>query len=90
VIGRAFLIVWPPSRIRILPIPATFNQPGLHKAAGRTAGAGHNSGSVIQLKPSAPYLPVAAGLAAAAPLMLIRRSLRRRAGGRPGSRWPWR
>ena len=26
VIGRAFMIVWPPSRIRILPIPSTFDQ----------------------------------------------------------------
>ncbi len=31
VIGRAFLIVWPPSRWRILPIPSTFDQPGIDK-----------------------------------------------------------
>jgi signal peptidase I len=30
VIGRAFTIVWPPSRWKILPIPATFDQPALH------------------------------------------------------------
>ena len=33
VIGRAAVIVWPPSRWRILPIPATFERPGI--AAGR-------------------------------------------------------
>ena len=36
VVGRAFLIVWPPSQLRPLPIPATFSQAGLvHRAAGR-------------------------------------------------------
>jgi signal peptidase I len=34
VIGRAFLEVWPVSRIKVLPVPATFGQPGL-SAAGR-------------------------------------------------------
>jgi signal peptidase I len=29
VIGRAFLVVWPPAQLRELPIPATFAQPGL-------------------------------------------------------------
>jgi len=29
VIGRAFAVIWPPSRWRSLPVPATFNQPGL-------------------------------------------------------------
>ncbi len=26
VVGRAFLILWPPSRFRVLPIPATFTK----------------------------------------------------------------
>jgi len=34
VIGRAFVIVWPPSRWRTLPIPSTFDQPTLKAAAG--------------------------------------------------------
>jgi signal peptidase I len=34
VIGRAFVIVWPPSRWRTLPIPSTFDQPSLKAAAG--------------------------------------------------------
>jgi signal peptidase I len=32
VVGRAFIIIWPPSRWRILPIPGTFEQPALNKA----------------------------------------------------------
>jgi len=31
VVGRAFVIVWPPSRWRFLPIPSTFEQPGIDK-----------------------------------------------------------
>jgi signal peptidase I len=34
VIGRAFLDAWPVSRFKVLPVPATFRQPGL-PAAGR-------------------------------------------------------
>nr|WP_204074199.1 signal peptidase I [Planotetraspora phitsanulokensis] len=34
VIGRAFVIVWPFDRAKILPIPDTFSQPALQAAAG--------------------------------------------------------
>ena len=37
VIGRAFLIIWPASQWRILPIPATFQQPGITRAASAAA-----------------------------------------------------
>ena len=37
VVGRAFVIIWPPSRITDLPIPATFQQPALHAAAAIAA-----------------------------------------------------
>jgi signal peptidase I len=37
VVGRAFVIIWPVSRIGDLPIPATFQQPALHAAAAVTA-----------------------------------------------------
>jgi signal peptidase I len=37
VMGRAFVIVWPPSRLGLLNIPATFSQPKL--AAAAAAGA---------------------------------------------------
>lgn len=40
VVGRAFLIVWPPSQIGDLPIPATFKQAALHTAAALPAVAG--------------------------------------------------
>jgi signal peptidase I len=37
VVGRAFLIIWPTSRIGDLPIPATFQQAALHAAAAGTS-----------------------------------------------------
>ncbi|MHB1613157.1 MAG: signal peptidase I [Actinomycetes bacterium] len=39
VIGRAFVIVWPPSQWRFLPIPSTFDQPALTAAAAGAAAA---------------------------------------------------
>jgi signal peptidase I len=83
VIGRAFMIVWPPSRWRILPIPSTFLQPGI---ASRTTAAGTagavSSGAVwpsaVRLEPAAPLLPLGAGLAVAVPLTWLQRVLRRR------------
>jgi hypothetical protein len=39
-VGRAFLIIWPPSQIRDLPIPSTFAQTALGAvAAAPVAGA---------------------------------------------------
>jgi len=60
VIGRAFIIVWPPSRWHTLPIPSTFDQPALVKA---TAAA-------------APYTPLVAGFVAALPLTWVQRRVR--------------
>jgi signal peptidase I len=71
VIGRAFVIVWPPSRWRILPIPATFNQPGLASAVAGAAGA------------AAPYAPLGAGVVVAMPLTWLQRRARRRLVRRP-------
>jgi len=36
VIGRAFVVIWPPDRIGGLPVPETFEQPGLLDAAAAT------------------------------------------------------
>jgi signal peptidase I len=36
VIGRAFVIIWPVSRWRFLPIPATFEQPKLNESSAAT------------------------------------------------------
>jgi signal peptidase I len=86
VIGRAFMIVWPISRWRILPIPATFDQAGITPssasgasgtssasgASGRAAAAG------TALAPVSPYLPLEAGFVVAVPLTWLQRRLRRR------------
>ena len=86
VVGRAFLILWPPSRFRVLPIPATFNKLDNGQALG--------TGAISELaKPAAPL--VLAG-SVALPLTFLDRRLRRRPGSRrPGSakgaagrRWP--
>jgi signal peptidase I len=89
VIGRAFMIVWPPSRFRVLPIPATFEQPKLVKAdGGRASPPGLTSAALARyaagmpIKPSAPYLPLGLGLAGALPLTLAERWLRLRIGAR--------
>lgn len=94
VIGRAFVIAWPPSHWRVLRIPATFLQPGIDKKAsaiGRPGGAAGSSSALsslggrqsLRLRPSAPYLPLGAGLAGAVPLTYLRRRfvLRNRAAG---------
>ncbi len=58
VVGRAFLILWPPSRFRVLPIPATFNKLDNGQALGARA--------LSELtRPAAPL--VLAGSVAAAP-----------------------
>ena len=62
VIGRAFVIVWPPSRWRTLPIPSTFDQSALVKAAAAAV----------------PYAPLAAGFGVAVPLTWLQRRVRRR------------
>ena len=71
VIGRAFLIVWPPSRWRVLGIPSTFGQPGIAAAHG-AAWMGTTT------LPAASYLPLEAGFLLAVPLTWLQRRLRRR------------
>ena len=82
VVGRAFMIVWPIGRFRILPIPATFEQPGLkHPAAAARSvrpPPALADGGAVPIRPSAPYLPLAAGFGAVVPLAVIRRTARRR------------
>jgi signal peptidase I len=81
VIGRAFVIIWPISRWRILPIPATFEQPKLSAAAASSAPP--------RLEPSSPALPLALGFAVAVPVTWLQRRTRlriarRRKAGRTG------
>jgi len=85
VVGRAFLIIWPPSQFTDLPIPATFSQAALHagvagaavlSAGGTAARVGGTTLSAVAAVPVAG----AAGAAGVigAPLLLIRRRIRRR------------
>jgi signal peptidase I len=39
VVGRAFVIIWPLSRVTDLPIPTTFQQAALHAAAAAAAAS---------------------------------------------------
>ena len=68
VVGRAFLIIWPPSQIRDLPIPSTFQQAALH------------AGTALSAVAAAPVAAVAgaAGVVSTPVLLLRRRRARRR------------
>jgi len=96
VIGRAFVIIWPPSRWRILPIPATFEQPQLG-AAGAAASSpapvasgasGASTAALLsaRLAPAGPALPLTLGFAAALPLTWLQRRVRMRAARRRARR----
>jgi len=82
VIGRAFVIVWPPSRWRILPIPSTFSQPGIDSPAAAAVSAALSGG--LPAVAALPYLPLAAGFVVAVPLTWLQRRLRPRARRRRG------
>ena len=72
VIGRAFMIVWPPSRWTFLQIPSTFEQRGV---TSTTAAA---PGVITTTAGSAPYLPLAGGVVAALPITWLERRVRLR------------
>ncbi len=84
VVGRAFLIIWPPSQISDLPIPATFGQAALHAGAagapvlGVSGAAVTAGGAALSVVVAAPVAGTAgaAGLIGA-PLLLARRRRRR-------------
>jgi len=79
VIGRAFMIVWPPSRWRILQIPSTFLQTGIVRSGSSAAAlAAAGPSGAVRIEPAAPFLPLAGGFAGAVPLTLLRRRLLRR------------
>jgi signal peptidase I len=87
VIGRAFVVVWPPSHWRLLQIPATFDQPGI--VAGSAAASARSKQAMTtaelygaRIKPSAPYVPLMAGFACAVPVTLLQRRARRRLSAR--------
>jgi len=82
VLGRAFVIIWPPSRWGILNIPATFEQPRLNASAAAAGGssaaleAAIDNGTPVRETGSA--LPLALGFAGAVPLTWLQRRARRR------------
>ncbi len=84
VIGRAFVIIWPLSRWRILPIPSTFEQPKLNASASGTSpaqdAAAQDTAGLLSagLEPSSPALPLALGFAAAVPVTWLQRRARLR------------
>ena len=104
VIGRAFVIIWPPSRWRILPIPATFTQPALngsHAAAAGPVPQPAQAGATADVlptraEPTGQTIPLALGFAGAIPLTWLQRRVRlrvrrrRRDGPAPGrAARPW-
>jgi len=93
VIGRAFVIVWPPSHWRILPIPSTFHQPGIsgghaasasQAAASRSAAARSAAAQILgaRVAPEPPYVPLSAGVVGAVPLTWLQWRVRRRVRGK--------
>jgi signal peptidase I len=90
VLGRAFVIIWPPSQWGPLNIPATFEQPQLNAgaAAGGNAAAGGSSAALeaaldngTPVRQTASPLPLALGFVGAVPITWLQRkaSTRRRA-----------
>ncbi|WP_267244601.1 signal peptidase I [Streptomyces sp. PR69] len=61
VVGRAVVIAWPVNRWSTLPVPDTFDQPGINALAARSLGTASSAA------------PAALGLAGALPLVLWRR-----------------
>ncbi|MGW1885322.1 signal peptidase I [Streptomyces sp. NPDC001970] len=67
VVGRAVVVAWPLGRWSTLPVPSTFDQPGLGAAAA--AGASTPVSSAV----AAAVAPGALGLAGAVPVVVLRR-----------------
>ncbi len=87
VVGRAFVIVAPVSRWRVLRIPATFEQPRLATAAGALAAGPALAMLALPVGlatspalsgPMAPAVPLGFGLTGAFPLTWLQLRLRRR------------
>jgi signal peptidase I len=88
VVGRAFIIIWPVNRLRILPIPATFEQSALNgshaagpPAAGADSAAGASSAAGADLlsaraEPTRQTVPLVLGFAGAIPLTWMQRRVR--------------
>jgi signal peptidase I len=90
VLGRAFVIIWPPSRWGFLNIPATFEQPRLNAPAAAAGGSAAADAAAVAagmpLRPATSPLPLALGFAGAVPVTWLQRSARRRLSARRGRR----
>jgi signal peptidase I len=69
VIGRAFMVVWPLSKLKVLWVPADFSH---------IAAAPASASAPLRVVPASPALPLTAGLLLAVPLTLLERRLRSR------------
>jgi signal peptidase I len=82
VLGRAFVIIWPPSRWGFLNIPATFEQPKLNAsnaaAGGSTAALNAALDNGTPVRAAASPVPLALGFIGALPLTWLQRKARRR------------
>jgi signal peptidase I len=87
VLGRAFVIIWPPSRGGFLNIPATFEQPQLNAstAQGGNAAAGGGGAALgtaldngTPVRPATSPLPLALGFVGAVPITWLQRRIRLR------------
>jgi signal peptidase I len=81
VLGRAFVIIWPPSRWGFLNIPATFEQPQLNAsnaAAGSAAALDAALDNGTPVRAAASPLPLALGFIGAVPITWLQRMARRR------------
>ena len=82
VLGRAFVIIWPPSRWGSLNIPATFEQPQLNAsnaaAGGSTAALQAALDNGVPVRPATSPLPLALGFVGAVPITWLQRRARHR------------
>jgi signal peptidase I len=82
VLGRAFVLIWPPSRWGFLNIPATFEQPQLNAsnaaAGGSTAALRAALDNGTPVRPATSPLPLALGFVGAVPVTWLQRRARHR------------
>jgi signal peptidase I len=82
VLGRAFVIIWPPSRWGFLNIPATFEQPKLNASNAAAGGSAAALAAALDngtpVRAAASPLPLALGFAGAVPITWLQRRARRR------------
>jgi signal peptidase I len=80
VVGRAFVIIWPPSRWRFLPIPATFERPKLNAAVAVSGADRADAADLLsaRLEPAGPALPLSLGFTVAIPVTWLQRRVRLR------------